>query len=69
MITNLLHGLLLWTAARLYKVILVHAPDDEVTAVHFARSARDLNVSMRTYVEWLDEDKETKEELQTHVGR
>ena len=57
MISKLLHSLLLWVAAKLYKVILVHAPDDEVTAVHFARSARDLNVSMRTYVEWLDENK------------
>jgi hypothetical protein len=44
----------LTTAARLYDVVLVHAADEEVTAIHFARSTRDLNISMRAYVEWLD---------------
>jgi len=49
-----LHYTLLWVAARLYDVVLVHAPEDEVTAVHFARSERDLNISVRTYIDWLD---------------
>ena len=62
-ISKLLHNLLLWIASRLYDVVLVHAPEDEITAIHFARSIRDLNISMRTYVEWLDEgSQETNEE-------
>jgi hypothetical protein len=56
MITKLAHYIFLWLASRLYDVVLVHSPEQDITAIHFARSVRDLNISMRTYVEWLDDD-------------
>lgn len=56
MISRILHNILLRLASRLYDVVLVHAPEDEITAIHFARSTTDLNQSCREYVEWLDEN-------------
>jgi len=30
-------------------------PHDQVKAIHFAKSERDFNMSIRTHVEWLEQ--------------
>lgn len=47
----------LWLGTRIYRVVLAKPVNDEVVAVHFAASERDLNNSMRDYVEELDRPK------------
>ena len=52
-----LHGLL-WFAKRLFPVIAAYIPDKEtqdVEAVHMATCQRELNNSVRSYVDDLDE--------------
>jgi hypothetical protein len=56
LIGNILQSIMLWCGSKLFNVVLVHAPDDQVTAVHFAESVRDLNISVREYVEYLDQN-------------
>jgi type II secretory pathway component PulL len=51
----LLQRIMLAAASRLFDVVLLHAPEDELTAIHFAKNTRELNISIRTYIEYLDQ--------------
>lgn len=61
--TEKLNGLLLGVFLRMaglwYSVVVVYCRPDEtrVRALHFAETERDLNISVRSLVEGLDENK------------
>jgi hypothetical protein len=54
---SILMWMFLYAGTKLFSVLTFHSSsDDEVGAVHFALNERELNVSMRTYVEELDKN-------------
>lgn len=51
----------LWLGTRIYSTVLAKPEDNEVKAVHFAENERELNISMRDYVDELDKPERTGE--------
>jgi hypothetical protein len=53
---------------KLFNVFVEHAPDGELLTVMFANTPRDLNITIRTYVEWLDERGYSSEPTEGSLG-